>query len=70
MSVATQIKIDYQTLKDGIDIVIQDVPTEIVIENGVEHQLFDMETALRLEALIHAIRTNAARGTKHTLKFS
>jgi hypothetical protein len=70
MSVLTQIKIEYQTHKDDIHIVIQDVPAEIVTENGIEHQLFNMETAIRLESIIQTVRNSATRGDTHTLRFS
>ncbi len=70
MNVLTQAKIDYQTQKDNIHIIIRDVPAEIVVEDGVEHQLLNMDIALRLEQIVQDVRTHGIQGKEYVVQFS
>lgn len=70
MDTIVQAKIKYEINKNDIHIIIQNVPVEIVYDDGVEHQLFNMDTAFKLEAIVNQLQMTSACGAHHLLDFA
>ncbi len=70
-AISTEVRTEHEYTRNGVTVIVSDVPTEIVQDDaGVEHRLYTMGVAMRLEQLIEAaFKADATPGTVHRLRF-